>query len=236
MGRPCRGALTALVARQYYEYKTTDKIHAKLDKALLFLMTAAVMMPDRATQLYGVEPRPVILYTDASTQDWGLRLGLLLCRPGLPSLCASVDVPEAVVQCWDFRETYIDQGELLAGPLAAMLFAEALRGQDVLWFIDNTGACTAMLKTSSPIEDNSSMAHVASFALLALRARPWYEYVPSDDNPSDPLSRDGYLGPGVSARIATGQWQKADTAGVAWDSLLTRDLSNIFKFMAALGG
>ena len=49
------------------------------------------------------------------------------------------------------------QGELLAGPLAFACFHHELQGRHVIWLIDNQAALTAMIKGSSPVQDNSRM-------------------------------------------------------------------------------
>ena len=36
---------------------------------------------------------------------------------------------------------------------------------------------------------------VGAYILAKHGVRPWYEHVPSDSNPADPLSRDGFLDP-----------------------------------------
>ena len=47
---------------------------------------------------------------------------------------------------------------------------------------------------------------VGAYILAKHGVRPWYEHVPSDSNPADPLSRDGFLDPWVSGKIQEGEW------------------------------
>ena len=39
-----------------------------------------------------------------------------------------------------------------------------------------------------------------------LRARVWYEHVPSEDNPADVLSRDALDDAAVRAKVSNGEW------------------------------
>ena len=121
-----------------------------------------------------------------------MRIGLLLLRNNLQAICFSIDVPEYVLEAWDLRKQYITQGELLAGPLALQCLEEDLSGQQVLWFVDNQAALTAMIKGSSPIQDNCRMALILAKRLARARVACWFEFVDSKANPSDPLSREGY--------------------------------------------
>ena len=114
----------------------------------------------------------------------------------------SAIVPADVVNQWGFRHQYIGQGELLAGPVAATVFADELAQQDVLWFIDNTSALAPMIKGASGCEDNPEMALVAALALSRPGCRTWYERVPSESNPSDPLSREGLQDPWVRQLVS----------------------------------
>ena len=77
----------------------------------------------------------------------------------------------------------------------------------MLWFIDNSAAELALVKAGSPTETMCQIALLATAALAALRARPWFEHVASADNPADPLSRDGYEDVNVAAHVRAGEWE-----------------------------
>jgi hypothetical protein len=165
-----------------------------------------------------------------------IRLGILIYHDEGPAVCASIDVPIEVVDFWQFRKQYIGQGELIVGPLCAALFADILKGRDIIWFIDNTSACSALIKGSSPVEDNSAMALIANLALFALAARPWYEYVDTKANPSDGLSRDGYRDADVAVAVACAKFLRAHIGPIPWQEFLTLDLEHIWRVVSALGG
>ena len=84
-GHPCRGALTAVTERQYFEDKTGHVLSTQLQQALEFLMQAFDIMPDRKVSMEQEDSNPFVLYTDASTtcvDGRGLHIGLMLLEKG----------------------------------------------------------------------------------------------------------------------------------------------------------
>ena len=195
MGRPCRGALTALVARQCWEWAPQHQLTTNLSTALHYIHLAAATIPPRVIPIQeGDEPR-ILLYTDAATHAPGLRIGILLVEQGRTPVCSTYDVPDHVIAAWKFRTTYIGQGELLAGPLALWLHADRLRGRDVTWYVDNTSAASALIKGSSPQADNSEMALVAALQAATLGSRLWFEWVQSNQNHRTPSHDSAHTTP-----------------------------------------
>ena len=207
----------------------------KLREALRYFEVMVNNIPDRAIRIFYPEQPPLLVYTDASTRPEGLRLGALICVPGQSSLCTVLDVPNSVLDLWRFRQTYINQAELLAGPLVAYMFPQVLARRLVFWFFDNTSACTAMLKASSPQEDNSRMALIASLALTAVDASVWYEYVHTKQNPADCLSRGGFCDPEVQQHLSTGEWKRVEPLFVPWERLVSFSFKEMWDLFAALG-
>ena len=234
-GRPCRGALTALVARQYYEKVEGDKLTHKLSEALKFLLIIAENMEARAIRVVGCARPPVIIYTDCSEEGGTMRLGLLICRPHLPAVCSVYDIPEEVITSWELRSKYINQGELIAGVVLPFVHFELMTGSDVIWFIDNTAAVAAMIKAASPVEDNSKMALLASMAFVAAGARVWFEYVNTKQNPADPLSRGGFDDPVTLSHLQDGSWMKSEVV-FDWSMMSSLSLETIWGHVTALGG
>ena len=179
---------------------------------------------------------PLVLYSDAAAQGQEIRLGILLLRAHTHALCYSADVPQEVVDYWDFRKQYIGQGELLCGPLALHCFQQELAGRSVIRFIDNQAALTAMLKGASPVQDNSVMALLLAVQLARFRVSCWWEFVDSHANPSDPLSRDGYKDPTVRVHLGRGSWKKAKVSPIRWGNLVRLRQQLLSRFVAALGG
>ena len=140
-----------------------------------------------------------------------------------------------VVKAWQFRTQYIGQGELLAGPLAAWMFQQELANAALIWFIDHTSACTAMIRGCSPILDSSEMALVAALRLARINCSTWYEYIESEANPSDPLSRDGYEDISVARKITEGYWLQRHPAQIPWSDLVQVAAPLLSDHITALG-
>ena len=62
------------------------------------------------------------------------------------------------------------------------------------------------VKAGSPTESMCTLALAAMAALAALGTRPWFDHVPSADNPADPLSRGGLQDEDVARMIADGRY------------------------------
>ena len=62
-----------------------------------------------------------------------------------------------------------------------------------MWFIDNEAACSSMVRGGSTAEDVAEIAAIAHLLLLKFQIKVWFEWIDSDSNPSDGLSRDGLL-------------------------------------------
>ena len=80
------------------------------------------------------------------------------------------DVPAWVIDKWEFRETYIGQGEILAGPLALTIVKNRMTIRDITWYVDSQGALAALINTSTVTSDNSPMTFVAG--LMAVLMQP----------------------------------------------------------------
>ena len=111
----------------------------------------------------------------------------------------------------------------------AFSMPEKLRGRDIIWFIDNTSAESALVKCGSATLSMAQLALQASAAFAALQARVWFEYVPSADNPADVFSRAGYSDPQVACAIASGQ-----IVTVRAVSPPTADFTNIWEILETL--
>eukprot|EP00962_Isochrysis_galbana_P004031 scaffold1124_cov131-Isochrysis_galbana.AAC.6 len=67
--------------------------------------------------------------------------------------------------------------------------SHALRGRDVIHYVDNFGALACLVKGDSRDPDIGRLAHVLSAILVSTRARPWMDYVRSAANIADLPSR-----------------------------------------------
>ncbi|OLP99622.1 hypothetical protein AK812_SmicGene17832 [Symbiodinium microadriaticum] len=150
----------------------------------------------RSVQVSGV-PLPVTrVYTDASFEAGILRLGWVVMSARLQRPWAGTcTVPEAAIQEWCQRAQQIYMGESLAGVLVPLLREDVFRNSDVLWFVDNEAAVSSLIKASSREDDVHDISLAAALVRSALCCRVWFEWVDSNSNPSDGLSRLGVLDP-----------------------------------------
>ena len=62
--------------------------------------------------------------------------------------------------------------------------------RNIIFFIDNQSMCRALTKGTSKSRDIQHLATAWHFFTLQLRCRIWIEWVPSESNPADKLSRE----------------------------------------------
>jgi len=234
MGKPCRARCSALIARQYHDdVKGTHELTPYLAEALRILSIAAEHMPCRDIFVRAPPEQPVIIYTDAAAVGTAIRIGILAVVDG-HTYVHSTDVPSEVVATWAPRGSYINLGELLAGPVVLHLLSRRLRGRAIIWFVDNVAAAAAMSRAASSSRDGSHLAGVMALSLIALRARAWFEYVESASNPSDVLSRDAYNDATVKDHISTGRWIQLP-GPFPWGHFVTREWEGLWHVLSALG-
>ena len=78
---------------------------------------------------------------------------------------------------------------------ATVHHAGALRNRDIVWFVDDVGACSVLINGNSSQYDAGVVTAAAHLCWARLGIRTWIERVASDDNPSDGLSRLGLKDP-----------------------------------------
>ena len=232
MGKPLSGALSAFVARQYWEQ--TDDITEALSLSMRYWLVLR-HMPARTVRVFPRPQVPVVIYTDASTEApraSACRLGMYIVFDG-QHFVASVDVPEHVMHFWRERQTYINVLELVAVPLLAMSAPQFFRGCDVIHFIDNQVALQTLIKAASRVGDINHISLLAGLCFAKLHCRPWYYWVPSEQNVSDPLSRLGFQDPAIADGLRRGMLQPLS---VRPDFCIFReDMEIVSTFVAALG-
>ena len=192
-GRCGRAGLAPLIARQFHD--DNEELSSALIDCLRFHLHLAEFVPPRLVSLVPLGSRPVRVYSDASYEpsaEVPARIGFV-CFPTEQQqpVGMSVDIPDSVLGKFQVRQTQINVCEALAGVLIPTNIPELIRGQDVVWYIDNQSACQVLMKGASSIRDLSILAAVTQLLLTRLGCRVYWEYVESDSNPSDGLSRGG---------------------------------------------
>ena len=104
---------------------------------------------------------------------------------------AALDTPMHLIEALSERKTQIIPLELWAAAGMLQTYGEHLRGEDVIFFIDNQSVCCALVKGCSKSWDIQIFATAWQLMVLRLGCRVWIEWVPSKSNPADILSREG---------------------------------------------
>ena len=165
------------------------------DRLVLQALLAIVLRAPPRTFCISSCARPLTrVYSDASFEKGELRLGWVIFPPSDGQPCGGTClVPPPVLESWKDRRQQIYPGETLAVLVAPQLQPEFFTDADVLWFIDNQASVTAVVKGCSSEGDVHEIAHLAAVERCSLRTRTWYEWIDSDSNPADGLSRLGLL-------------------------------------------
>jgi hypothetical protein len=112
------------------------------------------------------------------------------------------------------RRQQIFPGEVFAAYAALFEHKRDLQGKDVIFFIDNEAATASLIRGSTAQLDVMSIVQTFHWELLRWNIRAWFEWVDTDSNPSDGLSRAG-----ISDVWSNGQgWELAEAVAPAWDS------------------
>ena len=177
---------------QRCQYGDDPKLSDRDQLVLQGLRSMAVLAVPRDTHFWTRRPPCTLVYTDASFEAGQLRLGwIIFAPPPYRPHGGTCLVPDAVLQEWTPRKQQIFPCEALCLLVIPLVYAHLIKGRDLLWFIDNQAAVAAAVKSASTAEDAFEIAQMASLLRTRLACRGWFEWIDSDSNPSDGLSRDG---------------------------------------------
>ena len=159
----------------------------------LFVMNAS----PRESKICGPLRAPLAIYTDASFEADKLTLGWVIfdTTSSTQPIGGSCVVPPEVIASWLPRRQQIFAGETLCGLVIPRLHPQILHNRDAVWYIDNESAVSALVRGSSSQEDVHEIAQYAQLLFYLLKTRIWFEWIDSESNPSDGLSRKGVLDP-----------------------------------------
>ena len=190
-GRCARGGQGPLVRRQY---ESSDDITPELARSLKFMRALLHVIGPRKICLSPSPRPPVVLYTDASWEPKDMQspgLGLVLMCPDAQPQGIACTIPKHVLEAFQERETQITPLEALAVLQASVVFTEQIAGRDVIWFCDNQVVCSALVRGSCASDDIASIVVLCHLLWASYSVRVWIEWVPSEANVSDGLSRSG---------------------------------------------
>ena len=155
VGRFCTG----LVRQRQYSLGADVSLTQDLRIALKLMQHVVSVAPSRACHL-GRQHKPAILYTDASDVPgrdprFGLGGVLILQEPDFRIEFFSTSVPQAIVDSWFSRSTYMGQLEALACPVALTVWKSLLHNHKLIHWIDNDAVAASIVRGYSPKQDST---------------------------------------------------------------------------------
>ena len=112
---------------------------------------------------------------------------------------------------------------------------DTLRDVDLIWWIDNRSACSALVKGATPTEPATRMSLVSHAALASRGVAAYFEWIDSDANPADPLSRLGFDDDWVACQLSCGRWRKWNVTPPPCFGHGPTLLELVFQYFSALG-
>ena len=176
-----------------------DELGGSLKSALTWWKDHVARAKPRAIKV-GPQRRPLLLFTDGSCEPdreskWNVRAGFgaVLYDPEDDSLRAFGgylgDKILGDITKRGAKKQVVGQAELYPGVLAKEVWGDAMRGRNVLHFVDNEAAKYGLIKGSSPTEDCAWLIQEYWSRECEAESHTWIERVPSASNCADPPSR-----------------------------------------------
>ena len=148
-------------------------------------------LPHMKPKVLGISSMPpVLLFSDASDENWGI--GGVLVDPWLNLKLFFADhVPQNVVQVWRSKgaEEIIAQAEAFAALTCFATWGDRLQHRRVIHFFDNVAAESAFVSLSSRSPAMEDCVRVLARYLDETDALVWFCRCPSASNPADGPSR-----------------------------------------------
>ena len=197
-GRVGRAALQPISRRAQSKRRFHSEVTPAIRRALSFLKDVVEQLPPRVISLDVAARSPVLIWSDAMWEAEAMEPaggGFVIVIPEEGErrrrvLYALEQTGEAVLrQFVPDRKQYIGQLELLYAVAPYYSAPRELAGRQVIHFIDNTGACAALVKGYARAIDSGLIVNAFHAWNAGLRAEVFFEYVRSKANIADLPSR-----------------------------------------------
>eukprot|EP00435_Cladocopium_sp_Y103_P049658 s1454_g15.t1 len=138
--------------------------------------------------------RPVLVFTDGAAEE----NGSLVTHGAVLWDCETANyfyfgdnVPGAWVDRWTAhgRKQVIGQAEIFPVVVAKKTWCDILESRMTLWFLDNSSALHALIRSYSPVVENQNLLCINAKYDSAVAPTNWYARVPSSSNLADGPSR-----------------------------------------------
>ena len=174
---------------------SANRLDEGLRASLRLISEIISMQPRRLFYLGSPHFSRVVVASDAAYENGDGSGGfLVILHPNSQNesrLACVADLPPELYEIWGHQETYIAQLELYMVLAGLARWAEEFREKRGIWFIDNIAALMALVRGRSRSQSLDNLARAIHAAMFALKAWIYFEWVPSDSNWSDGISRDG---------------------------------------------
>ena len=170
----------------------------ELRDSLQFHSLLAVFVGPRQVQVLQAPLPPLRIYSDASYDlhaDVVAGIGFVLfdAAASCPPIGMAGTLEPHVLGLFEQRHQQITPCEALLSVIVPHNLGSRMAGRDILWYIDNQAACQILTIGSSSQSDLCFISSLAHLLFARLNCRIFWEYIESDANPSDGLSRRGLL-------------------------------------------
>ena len=191
-GRFGRIGMHFLKERQYQSPSAPSSLDEHDVQALKFLSFVISVAPPRAVYFGRSSCLPCRICSDASrTEGVRTRLGWVLFDNNVVTpLGYWYNIPASLLHDWKLTHP-IMAAEAFAVLAAIWQHRNLLTGRDVIFFIDNEAAASAMIKGDSRLPVVGTMSMCVQLLLIRYKIAIWFEWVDSNSNLADGLSRDG---------------------------------------------
>ena len=194
-GQVGRACLQPIQSRQYLDlppFKFTPSLRATFDMLQAILATEFErVVPVRHTARLRFAGASDAAADDLAKPSGGFLIAFL---PGV-RLAAVVDLNSHIKQWMNASSQQIAQWELFQVLAAILAYPDAFRNRSGVWWIDNAPALCSLVKGKSGSSDMDKMTMVIHLLLFSLGCTMFFEYVPSDSNWADGISRQGFDDP-----------------------------------------
>ena len=189
----CMGHLGKLAGPVLTAHQRGDESALSKEEAsyLRALRAAVCVAQPRDVLVLHQSPPVTRIYSDASFENDILRLGWVIFIPGTMPVAGTCIVPPEVISTWKHRSQQIFPGETVAALVIALIHGPALGARDAIHFVDNQASVASLVRVTSSEVDVLFIVQQVHLAYLRIKSRMWYEWLDSDSNPADGLSRSG---------------------------------------------
>ena len=172
-----------------------QEMTAGIRESLELVRELLLLRPRRSFQVGQYHGERFVVASDAAYEA-GVGTGgfLVVMRPAQAEESRHarvVELPQELYEIWGSQVTYIAQLELYMILAAVTAFADDFRDKRGVWFVDNIAALMALVRGRSNSESLDQMALRIHAALFSIRAWIYFEWVSSESNWADGISRDG---------------------------------------------